>query len=139
MMLPDMPLQGFWYFILLAAAMIAWRIWGDRVRSYFAEMEKRRKAAELQSLYDRANPNSHFRLSVEQINEDTPPVVPIPGDQTAFNWDGRRYSTREEAETARWQHVLSEARGFYQDLDRTLGNRISRQRNPGSIHGNGTD
>jgi hypothetical protein len=135
MMLPDIPLQGFWYFILLAAAMIAWRIWGDRVRHAFAEVDRKRKAAELQSLYDRANPNSHFRLSVEQINEDTPPVLPLAGEGSGFSWDGRLFSSREEAEAARWQHVLTEARGFYQDLDTTFGSRISRQRNPGSLNG----
>jgi hypothetical protein len=135
MMLPDMPLQGFWYFILLAAAMIAWRIWGDRVRHAFAEMDRKRKADELQSMYDRANPNSHFRMSVEQINEDTPPVLTLSGEEAGFSWDGRLFSLREEAEAARWQHVLAEARGFYQDLDRTFGNRISRQRHPGSLNG----
>ena len=135
MILPDVPLEGFWYFILLAAAMIAWRIWGDRVRHAFAEMDRKRKAAELQSMYDRANPNSHFRMSVEQINEDTPPVLPLPGEEPGFSWDGRLFSSREEAEAARWQHVLTEARGFYQDLDRTFGSRISRQRNPGSLNG----
>jgi hypothetical protein len=135
MILPDVPLDGFWYFILLAAAMIAWRIWGDRVRHAFAETDRKRKAAELQSLYDRANPNSHFRLSVEQINEDTPPVLPLAGEGSGFGWDGRLFSSREEAEAARWQHVLTEARGFYQDLDTTFGSRISRQRNPGSLNG----
>jgi hypothetical protein len=135
MILPDVPLEGFWYFILLAAAMIAWRIWGDRVRHAFAETDRKRKAAELQSLYDRANPNSHFRLSVEQINEDTPPVLPLAGEGSGFGWDGRLFSSREEAEAARWQHVLTEARGFYQDLDTTFGSRISRQRNPGSLNG----
>lgn len=134
MILPEVPLEGFWYFMLLAAAMIAWRIWGDRVRHAFAEMDRRKKAAELQSMYDRANPNSHFRMSVEQINEDTPPVLPLPDEQSGFSWDGRLFSSREEAEAARWQHVLSEARGFYQDLDRTFGSRISRQRNPGSLN-----
>lgn len=135
MILPDVPLEGFWYFILLAAAMIAWRIWGDRVRHAFVETDRKRKAAELQSLYDRANPNSHFRMSVEQINEDTPPVLPLTGEEPGFSWDGRLFSSREEAEAARWQHVLTEARGFYQDLDRTFGSRISRQRNPGSLNG----
>jgi hypothetical protein len=135
MILPDVPLEGFWYFILLAAAMIAWRIWGDRVRHAFAETDRKRKAAELQSLYDRANPNSHFRLSVEQINEDTPPVLPLAGEGPGFSWNGRLFPSREEAEAARWQHVLNEARGFYQDLDTTFGSRISRQRNPGSLNG----
>ena len=97
MILPDVPLEGFWYFILLAAAMIGWRIWGDRVRHAFAETDRKRKAAELQSLYDRANPNSHFRLSVEQINEDTPPVLPLAGEDPGFSWDGRLFSSREEA------------------------------------------
>lgn len=134
-MSPDIMPVGFWYFIALALAMLAWRIWGDRVRATISEMDRRRRASELQSMYDRANPNSHFRLSVEQINEDTPPVEPVAGQQYMFHWNGNTFPSREDAEAARWQHVLAEARGFYEDLDRSLGRRIAKSRSPGSLNG----
>jgi hypothetical protein len=136
MILPDVPLQGFWYFILLAAAMIAWRIWGDRVRHAFAEMERKRKAAELQSMYDRSNPNSHFRLSVEQINEDTPPVLPIQGEEPGFSWDGQAFFIRVKRRKQHGGSTCSPRReASTRNSTGAFGNRISRQRNPGSLNG----
>jgi hypothetical protein len=45
------------------------------------------------------------------------------------------FQSRTEAEAARWLHVLSEARDFYRDLDRELGNRIGRNKNSDTIDG----
>jgi hypothetical protein len=115
----------YWHIIALGAAMIAWRIWGHHVTASFRRLEQQRARAELQTLYDRANPNSHFRHSVEQINEDTPPVQPDPHQPGAYGWSGNLYHSREDAEAARWHHVLAEARKFYSDLDRQFGNRIA--------------
>lgn len=134
-MLPDIIPPGLWYLILLTLGMIAWRIWGHHITGAFRDMERRRAAAELQAMYDRSNPNSHFRHSVEQINEDVPAVEVIAGPPDQYRWNDITFTSREEAEAARWQHVLSEARGFYQDLDRSFGNRIGRRRAPGSIDG----
>jgi hypothetical protein len=136
-MSPDFPFPGFWYFILLAVGMIAWRIWGERLRAAIDRRDQRRRDAELQSLYDRANPNSHFRHSVEQINQDTAPVQP---DQAGgYRWGNMHFLSREEAEAARWRHVLRDAREFYQDLDRSFGNRISGRRSADSINRNPAD
>jgi len=115
----------YWHILALGAAMIAWRIWGHHVTSFMRHMDQKRAHADLQAMYDRANPNSHFRHSVEQINEDTPGVLPDPDKPGSFLWAGTRYVSREAAEAARWHHVLSEARSFYKDLDRQLGNRIT--------------
>lgn len=136
-MFPDDPFSGFWYFILLALAMIAWRIWGAKVQAAFTRMDQRRRDSDLQSLYDRANPNSHFRHSVEQINQDTPPVQP---NQTGgYDWGEMQFASREEAEAVRWRTVLREARDFYQDLDRSFGNKISGRRSSDAIHRNPAD
>lgn len=136
-MSPDFPFPGFWYFVSLAVAMIAWRIWGARLQQAIARRDQRRRDLELQSLYDRANPNSHFRHSVEQINQDTTPVQPGPSGR--YLWRDMEFPTREEAEAARWRHVLRDARDFYQDLDRTFGNRISGRRSADSINRNPAD
>ena len=93
----------YWHIIALGAAMIAWRIWGHHVTASFRRLEQQRARAELQTLYDRANPNSHFRHSVEQINEDTPPVQPDPHQPGAYGWSGTLYHSREAAEAARKQ------------------------------------
>lgn len=131
-MLPEPPFPGFWEFIFLMLVMIAWRIWGSRVTNALKAFDERRRAADLQLLYDRSNPTSHFRQSVDQINDDTPPVTqPSPG---SFAWNGEHFQSREEAEQVRWLHVLREARDFYKDLDRSFGNRISGHRASGTIN-----
>lgn len=130
-MLPDVPLEGFWYFMALAAAMVAWRLWGGKLVARVRQMDQQRLDADRQLLSDRRNPNAHFRQSVDQINEDTPPVEEIPESPGTFRWAGTIYPSRETAEAARWNHVLVEARSFYSDLDRSFGHRIAGRRDPG--------
>lgn len=102
--------------------MVAWRLWGDRVVRAVRAHDQRRIDADLQAYVDRMNPNAHFRQSVDQINDATPPIE-AQKDGTIM-WDGETFSTREEAEAARWRHVVTQARDFYQDLDRNLGHKI---------------
>ena len=126
-MLPEVPFfEGFWYLVFLMLAMIAWRIWGDRITRAARRFDQRRRDADLQAFADRMNPNAHFRQSVDQINDATPPVEPGSG-QTA-TWNGQSFASREEAEAARWRHILSQARDFYRDLDQSMGHKI---RGPG--------
>ncbi len=121
-MLPEVPFQGFWYFVAAIVAMFAWRIWGERVKEALRRFDQRRRDADLQAYYDRMNPNAHFRHSVDQIGEKTPAVEPRTDGSAA--WNGDVYATREDAEAARWRHIVREARTFYIDLDRSFGNRI---------------
>lgn len=116
-MLPEVPFQGFWYFVAAIVAMFAWRIWGERLMEALRRFDQRRRDADLQAYYDRMNPNAHFRQSVDQIGEKTPAVE-------GTSWNGEVYETREDAEAARWRHIVREARAFYIDLDRSYGNRI---------------
>ena len=125
----------YWHIIALGLAMIAWRVWGNRITGFVRRMDQQRARTELQAMYDRSNPNSHFRQSVEQINEDTPSVVPHPTDQGVCTWAGQSYASREDAEAARWHHVLNEARSFYRDLDRQFGNRIAGRDKSETIDG----
>ena len=111
-----------WPFVVALLAMVAWRLWGERVRSALRAHDQRRRDADLQAYADRMNPNAHFRQSVDQINDATPPVEPRK-DGTA-TWNGDTYATREDADAARWRHVITEARAFYQDVDRNLGHKI---------------
>lgn len=111
-----------WIFVVGLAAMVAWRLWGHRVVAAVRAHDQRRRDADLQAYVDRMNPNAHFRQSVDQINDATAPVEPQK-DGTAI-WSGEVYASRTEAEAARWRHVITQARDFYQDLDRNLGHKI---------------
>ncbi len=138
-MLPDIPFfEGFWYFVALLLGLIGWRIWGERVQRALQRFDQRRRDADLQTYYDRMNPNAHFRQTVDQISDATPPVEPLAGATNTHDdrtmWNGEIYETREAAEAARWRHVLTEARSFYIDLDRAYRNRI-RNRTDDSLKG----
>ncbi len=111
-----------WIFVAVLIGMVAWRIWGDRVVRAVRAHDQRRRDADLQAYVDRMNPNAHFRQSVDQINDATAPIEPQKNG-TAI-WNGQTYASRDEAEAARWRHVITQARDFYQDLDRNLGHKI---------------
>jgi len=138
-MLPEVPLEGFWYFVALTLAMIGWRIWGHRITDILRRFDQSRRDADLQAFFDRMNPNAHFRQSVEQINDDTPPVEALDSPGKGATWNGKRFASREEAEAERWRQVLTQAREFYRDLDRTYGNRISGRNSKDTLGGNSGD
>jgi hypothetical protein len=109
----------------LLAAMVAWHLWGARLIRAVKAHDQRRIDADLQAYADRMNPNAHFRQSVDQIGDVTPPVEPHK-DGTA-TWNGQTFASLEEAEAARWRHVMTEARAFYQDVDRANRERLGRR------------
>jgi hypothetical protein len=128
-MWPDIVLpREFWFFMTLAVLIAAWPFWGVRVSTFFDRLEQRRRDAELQALYDRMNPNSHFRQTVDAINEETPAVEAFAkasgADDPRAIWNNQIFATREEADAARWRHVLVAARDFYMDIDRMYGRSV---------------
>ncbi len=138
-MLPEVPFfEGFWYFVALLLGLIAWRIWGDRVMRALRNFDQRRRDADLQTYFDRMNPNAHFRQTVDQISDATPAVEPFAKAQDARDpravWNGEIYASREAAEAARWRHVITEARSFYIDLDRAYNNRIKSRTAGDTLH-----
>ena len=141
-MLPEIPfIPDFWYFLALIFAMIAWRIWGERVVVAFRRMERRRRDAELQAYFDRMNPNAHFRQSVDHIGETTPAIEPFAKAHGAQDpraiWNGKIFATHADAEAARWRQIILQARDFYMDLDRSYGNRVRARRSSETLGGDG--
>jgi hypothetical protein len=146
-MWPDLALPDeFWFFMSLAVLLAAWPIYGPRIAKFFDRLEQRRRDAELQHFYDRMNPQAHFRQTLDAINDETAPVEAFAkaagtSDVRAI-WDDRIYATREEADAARWRHVLIRARDFYKDVDRMYGRSV-RGRGPrgqsGEAIGSGED
>jgi hypothetical protein len=137
-MLPEVPfLPNFWLFVALILAMIAWRIWGGRVVEVFRRMDRRRRDAELQSYFDRMNPQAHFRQTVDQLSESTPAIEPFAKAEGASDpraiWSGNIFATQADAEAARWRHIIMQARDFYLDLDRTYGNRVKARRSSDTL------
>jgi hypothetical protein len=127
-MLPSVPFEGFWWFVAALLAMVAWRMWGDRVVAALRRHDQRRRDADLRAYFDRMNPNAHFRQTVDQISEATPAVEPLTASNDRLDsrvkWNDEIYATRDDAEAARWRHIITQARAFYVDLDRSFGNRI---------------
>jgi len=132
-MWPDIVLPPeFWFFMTLAVLLAAWPFWWVRVNAFFARLEQRRRDAELQALYDRSNPNAHFRQTVDAINEETPAVEAFAkaagtSDPRAI-WNDQVFASREEADAARWRYVLITARDFYRDIDRMYGRSVRGRR-----------
>ena len=132
-MWPDLVLpEGFWFFISLALLLAAWPIWGPRTASFFERLEQRRRDAELQHFYDRMNPHAHFRHTLDAINEETAPVEAFAKaadmDDVRAIWSDRVFATHEDADAARWRHVLMRARDFYKDIDRMHGRSVHGRR-----------
>ncbi|MBI1210345.1 MAG: hypothetical protein GC190_02685 [Alphaproteobacteria bacterium] len=132
-MLPEIALpEGFWFLVGLAALLATWPFWGPRVNSFFQRLEQRRRDAELQAFYDRMNPNAHFRQTVDAINEETSAVQGFATAAGASDpraiWENQIFATREEADAARWRHVLIKAREFYIDIDRMHGRSVRGRR-----------
>ena len=132
-MLPDIVLpEGFWFFFSVAFLLASGPFWATRVNAFFRRLDERRRDAELQAFYDRMNPQAHFRQTVDAFNEQTPAVEAFAKAADAVDpravWDRRIFGTREEADAARWRHVLTKARDFYTDLDRLDGRSVRGRR-----------
>ena len=57
-MLPEPPFSGFYELVTLMLCMVAWRLWGWRVRKALQDFEQHRRDADLQLLYDRSDRKS---------------------------------------------------------------------------------
>ncbi|HAH10819.1 MAG TPA: hypothetical protein DCL54_14455 [Alphaproteobacteria bacterium] len=115
-----------WPFVILIAALIAWKIYGGRVLAALDAQEQKRYADDAQLIADARNPRAHFRRSLDAINEQVAPVLLIKTDTgRAITWDGQTYDSIEGAEDARWRHVIAQARSFYEGLDEEFGLRLA--------------
>lgn len=124
MYVPD----GVWFLLALMAAMIGWKIYGARIKAALDRFDQRRIDSDQQYVADKQNPLAHFRRSLEAINETVEPVMLVRVDGTqarAPKWNGTIYDDVQEAEDARWTHVIGQARAFYRGLDEDFGLRVA--------------
>ena len=124
MYIPD----GVWFFVALLVGMVIWKIYGARISAALDRFDKRKIESDQQLWADRRNPLAHFRRSLEAINDKVEPVLLVRVDgQTARapKWNGIIFDDIQDAEEARWRHVIAEARAFYRDLDEDFGLRVA--------------
>lgn len=91
----------------------------DPIRAWFDRIEAKKQAFRAEQARQQSDPLSHFYLTVEQINEKTPvPETFERFGRTIWKFEGKNFLNQEEADEARRQAVLRDARAFYQDVDR---------------------
>lgn len=108
----------YWTFAILAVALVIYGLrhrikrWGDRREA--AKRDQRKRDAR-----NAQDPLAHYYLTVEEINAQTPvPESFQRFGRTIWRFGGKNYLDAAEADEARRQAVLKEARSFYQDIDR---------------------
>lgn len=124
MYIPD----GVWFFVVVLGGMVIWKIYGQRIKAALDKFDRRRIDADQQYIADMQNPLAHFRRSLEAINETVEPVKLVRVDGTmarAPMWNGTIFDDVQDAEDARWRHVIMEARSFYRGLDEDFGLRVA--------------
>jgi len=109
------------FFFAGIAAYLAW----PRVKRALDRFEEQNLARMREEWLDRRDGNAHFKHTLRKVAERTEPVTvrdrldPVSGRmERAAVFLGTAYGSRREAEEARLQHILAEARRFYQDIDR---------------------
>jgi hypothetical protein len=109
----------------LAAAIVAWRLFGDRVvrllKGAIAEDIETHKNYQRQ-LFTREGP---YYMAVEQMEAEVEPVEDLP--HGGFLWRDEIFGDRKSAEEVRRRHVLEAARAFYEERDLDVRERLLAQ------------
>jgi hypothetical protein len=124
MFIPD----WLWFFVVVLAAMIFWKIYGARIATAMDRFDQRRIDADRQLIADARNPMAHFRRTLDAINDQTEPVKLVQGPDglgRVATWKGDTFPDVQSAEDVRWAAVILQARSFYQDLDEDFGLRVA--------------
>ena len=118
-------MSDLYWTILLGFVLVAVVGLRHRIRAWFDERERRKIAFRAEQDRQTRDPLAHFYLTVEEINQRTPPPETFERfGRTIWTFEGKNHLTAEAADEARRQAVLRDARAFYQDVDRLrLGGR----------------
>jgi hypothetical protein len=94
------------------------------------QFDERNSQRRMEELQDRRDQLAHFkhtvRLAEEQVEEIGEHVVPdarTGTPVTLYLFEGERFLSRDEAEAARNESVITKAREFYKDLPKALTER----------------
>lgn len=97
----------------------------DHIKAWLDRREAKKLAFRAEQDRQTRDPLAHFYLTVEEINSKTaPPETFERFGRTIWKFEGKNFLSQEEADEARREAVLRDARAFYQDVDRLrLGRR----------------
>lgn len=96
-----------------------------RIRAWFERAEANKLALRAEQDRQTKDPLAHFYLTVAEIDARTPqPETFERFGRKIWKFEGKNHLSQDDADEARRQAVLRDARAFYQDVDRLrLGRR----------------
>ncbi len=118
--------------LLLLIAVVAGVARRDQILAALDRFDDDNRAKKSRAAAALRTPNAHMVLTIEEIDERTEPVETVWAREPEtgamrkrFLWRGAVFNDEAEAQDARQQAVLAEARAFYADLDQSyrLGRR----------------
>lgn len=108
-----------WTVAIIGAIVITLFGLRERIADWANRREAKKLAFRAEQDRQQRDPLAHFYLTVEEINGRTPPPETFERfGRTIWRFEGKNYLHAEEADEARREAVLREARAFYQDVDR---------------------
>lgn len=114
-----------WWAIIGGFALVLVTGLRHRIFAWMSRVESNKVAWRAEQDRQASDPLAHFYLTVAEIDARTPqPETFERFGRTIWKFDGKNHLNQEDADEARRQAVLKEARAFYQDVDRLrLGRR----------------
>jgi hypothetical protein len=114
-----------WWAIIFSFALVIVMGLRHRIKAWFDRVEDNKLKLRAEQDRQLKDPLSHFYMTVAEIDGRTPqPETFERFGRTIWKFEGKNHLNQEDADEARRQAVLREARAFYQDVDRLrLGRR----------------
>lgn len=114
-----------WWAIIASFAVVTLVGLRHRIKAWIDRIEANKLKLRAEQDRQAKDPLAHFYMTVDEIDRRTPqPETFERFGRTIWRFAGQNHLSQEAADEARRQAVLTEARAFYQDVDRLrLGRR----------------
>jgi len=114
-----------WWAIIGGFALVTAVGLRHRIKAWIDGVEANKLKLRAEQERQLKDPLSHFYLTVAEIDSRTPqPSTFERFGRTIWRFEGKNHLNQDDADEARRQAVLRDARAFYQDVDRLrLGRR----------------
>ena len=108
-----------WWAIIGGFALVVVTGMRHHIFAWLSRTEANKVAWRAEQDRQASDPLAHFYLTVAEIDARTPqPETFERFGRTIWTFAGKNHLNQEDADEARRQAVLKEARSFYQDVDR---------------------
>lgn len=114
-----------WWAIIFCFAFLTMMGLRHRIAAWFRRAEANKLKLRDEQARQASDPLAHFYMTVAEIDGRTPQPESFERfGRTIWKFEGKNHLNHQDADEARRQAVLREARAFYQDVDRLrLGRR----------------